>query len=783
MSNSMECSMNMRGSIDMKKNKDPEKLRGHSSIDEVANPRAKAMIIQLILFVLLYYVVISLVFSYLHNSLAYLGDIKNPGKYFRFKLIYLVYAEGLGVFWNFMISALLSIFTVVKLDQLWKVKNGNKGVKGKAHWLKEEEVENLLSSFPEDNIEECPSGGIPLWRNNGYIYVDTETIHSLIIGTTRSGKGQTFVMPMIRYISHAKIKHSMILNDPKGELLENCYDMLIKNGYNVAVLNLRDTQWSHLWNPLQVIIDEYRDRRDGKDGNTDLSRCIKLSQSLANVFTHNDKSDPIWPDSAKSLFVAMLLYLLEQGYDNHHLENVSLYSLYQMFIEFGTANEIRGQHEINALDELFESLPIGNPAKSAYATSNFASGEMRSSIFSTLASNLTLFGSDVGVSKLTSGNQINFQSLADPDKPMAVFMLVPDNETSRYVLASLFVNQCYDELVEYANNFRGQKLPQRVHFILDEFGNMVHIPNMDTKITVGAGRNLLFNMFIQDLNQLDTKYSNAAKTIRSNCGNLVYINSLDNDTNKYFSEVLGNKTLEYSTYSGSLSSFLDHQNKAVEAQALVTADELANLPQGTAITKRQRSYPMKTKFEFFYKLGIKAQAVPDIAKKMQLIDRPLEETIYPLEEIWCKLIRRTIIDPSMPAQQDYKWKNAAERLLSDNRWVWQAEQADENGSQSFRLVPKSGVVIKRTKRTDFKPQTRPNKKLDDVLSRIKEKNEADLQSLMQGLNQLFGTDLDTDGKKSLAKKLIDQVRKMSYLSGTDKRLLEDHINTAHNGAA
>lgn len=764
-----------------KKNKDPELLRGHSNINEVANPRAKAMIIQLFLFIILYYFLFSVCFNYLHQSMLYIKDIKNPAKYFGFKPIYLVNSYGLGWYWNLMISAMLSIFTVVKLDQLWKVRNGNKGVKGKAHWLKEEEVENLLASFPEDDIKECPSGGIPLWREKGKIYVDTETIHSLIIGTTRSGKGQTFVMPMMRYICNAKIKHSMILNDPKGELLENTYDMLIENGYNVTVLNLRDTRYSHLWNPLQIIIDEYRDRRDGKDGETDLSRCIKLCQSLANVFTHNDKSDPIWPESAKSLFVAMLLFLLEHGYDNNHLENVSLYSLYQMFIEFGTANEVRGQKEVNALDEIFNSLPIGNPARSAYATSNFAAGEMRSSIFSTLASNLALFGSDVGVSKLTSGNQINFQSLADPDKPMAVFMLVPDNETSRYVLASLFVNQCYDELVEYANNFVGQKLPQRVHFILDEFGNMVHIPNMDTKITVGAGRNLLFNIFIQDLNQLDTKYSSAAKTIRSNCGNMVYINSLDNETNKYFSEVLGNKTIEYSTYSGSLSAFLDHENKAVESQALVTPDELANLPQGSAIAKRQRSYPMKTKFEFFYKLGIKPQSVPEIAKKMQIIDRPLEETLYPLDEIWAFIIERTV---NGQGQQQFKWQQAADRLLADSgRWVWQAMPPSANGSQSFRLVPKANIVIKRTPRTDFKPTVTPNKKLDNILNHINEKNAGIGMELRTGLEQLFGTDLDTDGKKELAKKLISKCRSCSFLSADERQTLIDHINTTHNGAS
>lgn len=218
-----------------------------------------------------------------------------------------------------------------------------------------------------------------------------------------------------------------------------------------------------------------------------------------------------------------------------------------------------------------------------------------------------------------------------------MIMIVPDEKKSRHVIASLFVNQCYNALVDYANKFIGQKLPQRVHFILDEFGNMVNIPDMDTKITVGAGRNLLFDLFVQDLNQLDTKYNNAAKTIRSNTGNLVYINSLDVDTNKYFSSALGDRTIEYTTYSGDLHSFLSHQAGSVDSVPLIRPEDLSELPFGTAITKRQRCYPIKTVFDPFYRLGIKAQSIAEIAKTMDFRYNSLEETIYPLDSIWQKL--------------------------------------------------------------------------------------------------------------------------------------------------
>ena len=615
--------------------------------DELKNKRrAWVRLAQFFGFSVLIYVLVCLVSNYLVLAVHYMNERNKPNfnkeTFFALKLAYFYIPDksfplpvtALG-------SVVLSLLLVLRLDTNWHVRNDNKNIKGKERFMNKKEMESLLYSFPKNDMASAEKSGIMLALQDGRYYVDAETIHSLIIGTTRSGKGQTFVLPMVRHIAMSKAKHSMVINDPKGEILENCYKIMVDNGYKVVVINLRDTDKSSLFNPLQDIIDLYRDACDkAKKTNRapELSECIKQVQSLAAVFTANDQSDPIWPESAKSLLVAMILFMLERGYQEGHLENVSMYSIHQMFIEFGTENEVQSvngaKKEINALDSLFQALPIGSPAKSAYSTSRFSSGDTRSSIFTTLSSNIAIFGSDTGISKLTSGNQIKFSELSNPNKPMVVFMVVPDEDPSRHVIASLFINQCYNALVQYSSGFAGQKLPQRVHFILDEFGNMVKIPSMDTKITVGAGRQLLFNLFVQDLNQLDTKYDNAAKTIRSNCGNMIYINSLDDDTNKYFSAVLGDKTVEYNTYSGDLHSFLNHQSGAVDAEPLIKPAELGRMPFGSAVTKRQRCYPIKTKFTPFYELEIKAESIDNIANDMELIHQELEDTIYPLDTIW-----------------------------------------------------------------------------------------------------------------------------------------------------
>lgn len=528
-----------------------------------------------------------------------------------------------------------AMFFCYKLDQNFMIKNGNKNIKGDARWSTEKDLANNPDFYcaDYDKLELAEKSGTIVARIGNHLYCDTSTTHSVVIGTTRSGKGQMYVLPKLRFIAMSKEKHSFVVNDPKGEICENLYNILKENGYEVVILNLRDTNHSSLWDPLKVIKDEYVKAMTQDE--PDLSRTIDLAESLGHVFTDDPKENQVWPNSARELLVSMILYLIDMGYRNNNLDKVTMYSVHQFFIELGSINRVvvrdGAKQMVNALDELFQKLPIGHPAKSAYSASNFAAGEMRGSIKSILATDISIFGTDMGISKLTSGSQIDFDKLVETDKPCAIFMVVPDEKPNRHVIASLFVNQCYERLVDIATAYPMQRLPQRVIFELDEFGNMVRIPSMDNKITVAAGRNILFSLYCQDLNQLDTKYDNAAKTIRSNCGNVIYVYSIDKDTNEYMSALLGQKTLLYKTYSGSLSEWLNHQSVNVDSQPLLSAEQLSRLDVGESVMKRMRCYPSHTKLEPFYKLGIKPTNLNDIP--IEIIPVSLKKSIYPLDKI------------------------------------------------------------------------------------------------------------------------------------------------------
>ena len=519
-------------------------------------------------------------------------------------------------------------------------------IEGSSRWARKKEIKAYLTEVNKNELHKVDDAGVILAKIDDNLYMDTGTVNSLFIGTTRSGKGQFFVMHTVRALALAKNKQSMVVNDPKGELLESTYDFLMKEGYRVLILNFRHPNLSSRYNPLQPIIDAYVDAMGESDDEKDFTRAVELTNDFAGIVTDNPKSDPVWPESAKSLLTAMILYLIEDGYKRNCLDKVNMYSVYNFFLEFGTKNIQQGNIKINALDQLFSALPIGNIAKLAYATSKFADGEMRSSIFATLSNSLQIF-SDAGIAKLTSGNDINFHDLIDSERPTAIFMVVPDEKISRHVLASIFVNQCYSQLVDIANNYERQILPRRVQFILDEFGNMVKIPDMSVKVTVCLGRNILFNLYVQSLSQIEEKYDkHPASTIQGNCGNLIYINSMDQDTNEYVSKLLDNRTTEYMTYSGEHGNLLDsNQSTHLKGRRLMDSAELRRMEFGECVVIRQRCYPIHTKFEPFYLLKLPVTSI----EKMEVVTTKnvaLSKVLYPIDELG-----KPVADKSNKARQ------------------------------------------------------------------------------------------------------------------------------------
>ncbi|MGF1438847.1 VirD4-like conjugal transfer protein, CD1115 family, partial [Bacillus thuringiensis] len=177
------------------------------------------------------------------------------------------------------------------------------------------------------------------------------------------------------------------------------------------------------------------------------------------------------------------------------------------------------------------------------------------------------------------------------EKPIAIFMITPDYDTSNHVIASIFVRQLYFILAKGASIARGNECHREVVFLLDEFGNMPSIEGMANIITVCLGRNVRFNLVIQDYAQLKNKYGDDAGTIDGNCGNTIYILTNDQETAEKVSKKLGNQTINLPSRSGKGLSTDKNKTEGLDQRPLLTSNELMNFKEGESavirVIKRQ----------------------------------------------------------------------------------------------------------------------------------------------------------------------------------------------------
>lgn len=609
-------------------------------------------LIQVICFTALFFFGSNVLLKYMSlifKSIKYGANI--PEDYFKFKWHYLIEMFGSKTIMAFGISFMLACFITMRIEVFWQVKHGSKNIKSDDRFMNNKEMRENFVCVENCDFTNAETGGVIMNIDaNNTAYIDTENVHNLIIGTTRSGKGQTVAEPLIYSCMKAKNKQSMIINDMKGDICEDTYATAQANGYQIYILNLDNDRRSDEWDPLYYAKIEYAAAMKDADKfgeEPNLSKVTKKVTSIAKLLTDDPHTDPLWPESAKWLLVAMILFMFDEGYKSGKLDLVTMPSVQNFFINYASHDEMRGKIKVNALDQLFQQLPFDHPAKAAYSGSNFAKGEMRGSIFSILATNLSLFGTDYGVRRITSGNTIDFEKLIDPERPCVIYLILPDEDRSRDVLASMFIDQCYDYLAKRAKTFPRKYLPRRVRFVIDEFGTMPVIPAMDSKVSLAAGHNMLFDLVIQDLNFFDNKYGSMAKSIRGTIGNVIYINSIDKDTNSYISLLLGNKQYEYKTYSGDLREWLKHQNVTQETKPLLSATQLGRLKKERAIIIRQRCYPIYSNLRSFWKLQIKNTPIDSM--DTHVINKKLKDVLYPIKDFEKMIGMKVIVDSDTPA--------------------------------------------------------------------------------------------------------------------------------------
>ena len=453
-------------------------------------------------------------------------EMLKPEKHGFISLVFR-FRAGFLPFYLLLAASIAALSVLVHYRLKLRFTDYNTGQKGTRRWLTSEEIRAQYKAIPLLPDEQFSGyGGLPVYREKDTLYLDDSATNALLIGTTRSGKDQLIILPMIENIARAEHKASLVLLDPKQELCRASYDYLGKNGYQCYLFNMANYKASHHYNFLDYILKLYLDG----DIATAERECAGMAES---IYAGKDTNgDPYWSNNSKAGFTAMGMAILEDCAEEHP-EKVNVYSAYMMFTEMVQVSiENNGKVE-TGLDKYFSARPVGSRARANYVSIKISPGKTRTSIFSHLLTFLNIFGQP-DIAELTSDTTIDIDSLGFGEQPAALFISVSITNKSSYMLASLLQYQIFARLTSKATSQNKSRLERRVVHILDELGNQPPIPSFDTMLTMGLGYGLVYLLTIQGIHQLKKTYRDDYETLMDNCGNKIFLLSDGDDTNRFF---------------------------------------------------------------------------------------------------------------------------------------------------------------------------------------------------------------------------------------------------------
>ena len=456
--------------------------------------------------------------------------------------------------------------------------------KGYSRWAKDKEMKAVLKEV-DPKAPTSEYAGIPLISKNGKLWVDNGEYHTLVIGATGAGKTQSTILPAIQCL--AKKGESMILTDPKGELYEGTGELLKSKGYDIIVLNFRSPQRGNAWNPMTLPYRLY------KGGNKD--KAIELLDDLAlNILyeENSGNSDPFWEKTSADYFSGLALGLFEDAKE----EQINLNSI--------SLTTTVGEEKCGGSTYVKEYFNLKDPNSPAYINASgtiMAPNETKGSIISVFKQKIKLFSSRENLSEMLSYSDFDLRTIGE--RPTAVFIIIQDEKKTYHSLATIFIKQCYETLIDVAQE-HGGKLPCRTNFLLDEFANMPPLKDVTTMITAARSRQVRFTMIIQNFAQLTQVYGKEnAETIKGNCGNIIYLISTELSALE-----------EISKLCGEVKSKKDDKTASTP---LVTVSDLQRMKQFDQIVLRLRMQPYKTSFTPNFKIDWGEQKFP----KMGYVER------------------------------------------------------------------------------------------------------------------------------------------------------------------
>ena len=473
-----------------------------------------------------------------------------------------IFAEPLDIQWteHSLQAVLLCLLVYAMGIGIWLStrRNYRRGEEhGSAKWGDAKAVNRKYKQHP-DNMNKILTQNVKIGFD---AHKHRRNLNVLVIGGSGAGKTRFFVKPNVM-----QANCSMVILDPKGEILRDTGYLLMKKGYKVRVLDLIDMQRSHCYNPFVYLRDD-----------NDVQRLV-TNMFKATTPKGATSSDPFWDTAAQMLLLALIFYLKYEA-----PEDEQNFAMVMEMLRAGDVDE-EDSKAMSALDTLFYDLRKTDPdhiALKYYDAYHSGSGKTLKSIQITLAARLEKFNLE-SVAGLTITDELDLWKLGE--EKTALFAIIPDNDTSFNFLVSLLYTQLFQQLFEVADKKYGGSLPVPVQFLMDEFANVSLPDDFDKILSVMRSRGVSVSIILQNLAQLKALFEKQWESIVGNCDEFVYLGGNEKETHKYVSELLGKETIDTNTYgksSGRNGNYsTNYQNTGRE---LMTPDEVRMLDNRYAL--------------------------------------------------------------------------------------------------------------------------------------------------------------------------------------------------------
>ena len=430
---------------------------------------------------------------------------------------------------------------------------------GSARWGTPKDIEPFMAPKFSDNIILTKTERL-MMSNRPPDPMNARNKNVLVVGGSGSGKTRFWLKPNL-----LQCHSSYVVTDPKGTIVLECGQAMLKNGYKVKILNTINFKKSMHYNPFSYVHSE-------KD-------ILKLVTTLmTNTKGEGSGGDPFWEKSERLLLTALIAYLHYEA----PVEEQNFATLLEML---NTMQVLEDDEEYqNPVDLLFEELAKKKPNSFAgrqYKLYKLAAGKTAKSILISCGARLAPFDIQE-LRDLTMYDELQLDTLGD--KKTALFLIMSDTDSTFNFLISMVYTQLFNLLCDKADDVYGGKLPVHVRCLIDECANIGQIPNLEKLVATIRSREISACLVLQAKSQLKAIYKDNADTIIGNMDSQIFLGGSEPGTLKDLSEILGKETIDSFNTSdtrGNSPSYGTSFQKL--GHELLSRDELAVLDGGKCI--------------------------------------------------------------------------------------------------------------------------------------------------------------------------------------------------------